>query len=148
MKFFLTITGSIMIAMGLIGCIGCDSKPPKRAYQHKNAGLGMQYHYVIFEPSGELSHSLGCTKYEYVPLHIYVDDIGNVSGDSIVWKNPEGNEVPFGEQKENEKNIILSITKDKIRVSGFLNGYKNLNGTYQIETSSPDSWGVSIGGNW
>jgi len=148
MKFFLTIIGSIMIAMGLIGCIGCDSKPPKRAYQHKNGGLGMQYHYVIFEPSGELSHSPGCTKYEYIPLHIYVDDIGTVSGDSVVWKNPEGNEVPFEEQGENEKNIVLLITKDKIIVSGFLNGYKNLNGTYQIETSSPDSWGVSIGGNW
>ncbi len=149
MKKIIIGLGILVMMCLMVGCgINCSSKPSKRAYIHNKGGLGMQYHFVLFEPSGKLSHSAGCTEYEYIPLHVYVDNMHNVKGDEMVWRNPEGYEVPFAEFGENPEDIRLSINQNQINVSGLRDGYKNLNGAYKIEVSSPDSWGVSIGGNW
>jgi len=135
MKKISIILISLIMMIGLIGCIGCDDKPSKRAYFHNNGGLGMQYHITIYEPYGQLSHAVGCTKYEYIPLHIYTDNLGIMKGDAVVWKNPSGDDMPFSENGEDPSRITLNISKNSIIVHGFKS--KNTNGKYKVKNTAP-----------
>lgn len=147
MKKIIILIASIFIAIGLVGCLGCgDKKPPKRAYVHQGGGHGMAHHISYYFPLAILSHSSPCTKYEYATIHMYMDHLGALTGDEIIWKNFEGQDVPFEERGESIDNIRVSIDSTKVMLSGLVSGYKNENGTYKIETSSPDSWSTPIEG--
>ena len=135
----------IIIGFGIIGCgINCSGKPPKRAYFHQDKGYDMRYHISLYfsAPIGSHSVSVKCTEYEYVAIHIYVDDVGVVKGDSIIWKNGRGDEFPLEENGDQGENITVGITNDTVTVNGFQDN--KINGTYKVETTSPDSWGEVI----
>jgi len=147
MKKILILMASIFVALGLIGCLGCgDKKPSRRAYIHQGGGYGMQYHIAYYYPFASLSHGSPCTKYEYVTTHMYMDHLGTLTGDEIVWKNFEGGDIPFGERGESIDNIRISIDSNIVKVDGLVSGYKDENGIYKIETTSPDSWDTPIEG--
>lgn len=147
MKKILILIGSILITIGLVGCLGCgEKKPPKRAYMHQGGGYGMAYQISYYFPLAMLSHSSPCKKYEYVTTHMYMDHLGTLSGDEIIWKNFEGQEIPFGERGESIDNIRVSIDSNTVKVDGLVSGYKDENGIYKIETTPPDSWDTPIEG--
>ena len=124
------------------GCgIVCGSKPPKRAYLFNDSGYGMPYHAAVYRPASELSHNPAtCTKYEYYSFQLYFDHYGTLNGDEIIWKNFQGGEIPFVENGEVQSNITVTITKDKITISGFNDNTNN--GEYPIEKLGPETWGV------
>ena len=146
MKKIIISFGILIMMCLVVGCgINCPSKPPKRAYFFNGGGYGMSYHVAAYRPASQLSHNpTACTKYEYISFHIYFDEYGTFNGDEIVWKNFQGGDIPFVENGEVQSNITITISKDKIVIKGFRNQIEN--GTYKIETSSPDSWGVPIDG--
>ena len=134
-----------MMILGLIGCgVNCPSKPPRRAVFHENGDRGMMYHITIYIPYGQLSHSPQCTQYSYIPIHIYADSLGTLRGDEVIWDNGYGQDLPFQDNGDKKENIVLNISKEKIVIKGFRDNHQN--GTYKVETSSPDSWGVPIDG--
>ena len=136
---------SILAMMCLVvGCgVNCPSEPPKRAYFYKNGAYGMTYHLGIFPPYGELSHSGGCTKYDYASSHLYMDkNHGEIRGDEIVWKNIFGEELPLEERGGVLSNISVTISNDSVTISG--SPFESDNGVYKIETTPPNSWGVPI----
>ena len=136
MTKILIILVSLFMIIGLGGCIGCEKKPSKQAYFHSNGGLSMQYHITIYEPYGKLSHGIGCTEYEYIPIHIYTDELGKMKGGEVIWRNPDGEEMPFLENGENPAQITLNISKSNISVYGFKS--KNTNGMYKVGTIPPE----------
>jgi len=147
MKKIIILIASIFIAIGLVGCLGCDDKKPsKKAYVHKGGGYGMAYHIAYYFPLAISSHSSPCTKYEYATTHMYMDHLGALRGDEIVWKNFEGQDIPFEERGESIDNIRISIDSNIVKVDGLVSGYKDENGIYKIETTSPDSWDTPIEG--
>jgi hypothetical protein len=139
MKYIL----SFIMVLGLIGCgINCSGKPPKRAYIHQVGGYSMQYHYSIYIPSAKSGHSpsVKCSEYEYSKIDIYTDDLENVRGDAVIWKSLYG-DLAFEDYGENPANITLDFSTEKVIISG----WSSINdGTYKVETSSPDSWGIPI----
>jgi len=145
MKYIL----SLIMILGLIGCgINCKSKPPKRAVLSQNPANGMRYHFVMYEPVGNAGHTptLKCTKYEYGKSHIYVDDLGSVSGDLVLWmalyQGQTSDMIPL----DIKKNATFVFGESQISITGLSGGYEYLNGTWKIETSSPNSWGIPITG--
>lgn len=130
-----------VVSFGLIGCgVGCSNKPPKRAVMHENSGYGMTYHFSIYIPVSGLSHSAKCSEYEYSKIDIYTDDLGTTTGDRVIWKSLYG-DLAFVDYGENPANITLSFSNEKVVISG----WSSINdGTYKIENTSPNSWGVPI----
>jgi len=106
----------------------------------------MAYHVSYYFPLAILSHSSLCTKYEYATTHMYMDHLGALTGDEIVWKNFEGGDIPFGERGESINNIRVSIDSNIVKVDGLVSVYQDENGIYKIETTSPDSWDTPIEG--
>ncbi|RUM71190.1 MAG: hypothetical protein DSZ08_03385, partial [Sulfurovum sp.] len=83
----------IIMILGVVGCgTNCFSKPPNRAYFHQTGGYGMQYHISIYMPTALSPHSptLKCSEYEYAKIDFYTDDLGQISGDRVIWKNLYG----------------------------------------------------------
>jgi len=147
MKTIWTLLISIMMSIGLSGCTCNDKKPPHRAFYNKTSNYGMQYHitlYEAFQDGG--AHSIQCGDWHYIPTHIYTDRLGVIEGDEIIWKNLDGQEFPFEENGMSASEVHLNITKKSIEVQGFTykSGNDTMNGTYRVEVSSPDSWGVPI----
>ena len=139
-----------IIFIGIILLFGCacgDKKPPQRALYKKDNISGMQYHIVLYEPFGTGgAHSIKCGSWEYVPTHIYTDKLGTMNGNDVIWKNLDEMDYPFEQNGQNIRDVHLIISKDKITIQGFnyKSGLNTMNGTYKVETTSPDSWGVPI----
>jgi hypothetical protein len=144
MKNCLILTFSLIF----IGCsTDCGDKPLKRAYIFNDGGYGNMYHVALYSATGGSSfnpHNLKteCLDYEYVPNHIYFDFFGKESVDNVIWKNYLNEEYPFLENGEDKSNIMLDISIESVIVRGFKE--KNMNGTYKVVKSSPDSWEVPI----
>jgi hypothetical protein len=133
----------IMMILSIVSCgVICDSKPPKRAIMHNTGGMGMQYHFTIYIPGSGVQHSPRCPTWTYGTIEIYSDKLGNVLGDEVLWNNIYG-EVNFSDYGEDPHNIKLYLSSDKVVIQGWGDVQ---NGTYKVETSSPDSWGVPIDG--
>ncbi len=132
----------LAIGLGLIGCgTECLNKPPKRAFVHANGGYNMIYHVSIYIPTSGISHNpTDCTGYEYAKIDIYTDDMGTVTGDKVIWKSLYG-DVGFKDYGVDPANITLVFSNKSVVIAGW-DRYHN--GTYKIETTSPDSWGVPI----
>jgi len=88
------------------------------------------------------SPTLKCSEYVYSKIDFYTDDLGQINGDKVIWKNSYG-DVNFSDYGEDPAKIRLYFSKEKVAVSGW-NSYND--GTYKVETTSPDSWGVPIDG--
>lgn len=138
----------IAILLGLTGCINCPSKPPKRAILHKTGGMGMQYHFTLYFPVEGNSHSstLKCPKQEYLVSYIYTDDLGAVKRDDLIWniRLVADEYRPIPESEAIQKQTTLIFTKKDVTVQGLTGDFKPYNGTYKIETSSPESWGINL----
>lgn len=138
MKKILMVLSSLILIFGLIGC-GSHKKKiiPNRATVDVNGGYGMQYHvaiYMLEYPGGQPY---------YVRVNIYMDYLGTVKGNDILWKNYNGDDSALEEGGEDLSNVRVIINEDIVEVQGFVQeGYADINGKYTIETSSPDSWGV------
>lgn len=132
----------LAIGLGLISCgTDCLNKPPNRAYIHESSGYDMTYHFSIYIPSSGISHNpTDCTEYEYAKIDIYTDDMGTITGDKVIWNNLYG-EVAFQDYGVDPANITLNFLNKAVTISGW-DRYHN--GTYKVETSSPDSWGTPI----
>ena len=118
-----------------------DKKPPHRAIYSKMSGYGMQYHIVLYQPSyGGGTHSFKCGSWSYSPFHVFTDRLGVLRGDEVIIKSLDMGLPPYYGQDPSE--ISLVIGKDTIKISGVNGGVYN--GTYKVETTSPDSWGVPI----
>ena len=140
----------LVLLFGLVGCgVICPSKPPKRAVMHNAGGMGMRYHFVMYEPVGDAGHtpSLKCTKYEYGRSHIYVDDLGLVDGDSIIWVASYQGQTSEMIPVDIKKSAHFRFERKEISITGLSGGYEYLNGIWRIETSSPSSWGIPITGD-
>ena len=138
----------IVIILGLIGCsINCPDKPPRRAYMHSAGGMGMQYHFALYYPVQGTSHSPSskCPQNTYTATHLYTDNLGVVPRSDLIWTmkwiGDEYREIPL--TQEERKHIQFTFTQGAVVVQGVTGELVHLNGTYQIETSSPDSWGYS-----
>ena len=142
---FLVLAGLFLVSCG----INCKGEPPKRAILNQNIEYGMNYHFVMYEPVGDAGHtpSPKCTKYEYGKSHIYVDDLGRVNGDSVIWIASYQGQTSDMIPSDIKKNAYFVFSKNEITIDGLSGGYEYLNGTWKIETSSPSSWGVPITGN-
>jgi hypothetical protein len=146
MKKVIAIT---VIILGLIGCsINCPSMPPKRAVMHQGGGMGMQYYFTLYLPMEGTSHSptLKCPKQEYQVTHVYTDDLGTVQRENLIWKiRLYGNEYrPIPETDVAQSQTTLTFTKKDVIVQGLTGNFEIYNGTYKIETSSPESWGIAL----
>jgi len=132
------------ISLLLVGCGAlCGSKPPKRAYIFEEGAYGKVYHIGVYVPARLLSHNpTACSEYEYTSFHLYLDHLGEINGDEIIWKNFQGGDIPLEENGEIRSNIVVKILKDKVIFSGFNDNANN--GEYTIEQSSPESWGVPL----
>lgn len=142
MKKIITL---IIVSLVLVSCaINCDSKPPKRAIMHATGAMGMQYHFTLYEPVEGSSHggSFKCPKIEYLPSQVYTDDLGTVSRNNLVWISYYNEEIPFDENMR--QNTSFTFTKREVTIKGLTQDFKDLNGVYKIEETSPDSWGVPI----
>jgi len=140
------LTMSILIMILLSACCN-DKKPPHRAIYSKTSGYEMQYHIILYEPfSDGGGHSIKCGSWHYIPTHIYTDKLGSLNGTEIIWKNLDGDDFPFATGGQNSSDIHVVIQNNTIKVQGFSykSGNDTMNGTYKIETTSPDSWGVPI----
>jgi len=51
-------------------------------------------------------------------------------------------ELPFEENGQNMNDIRMIVTNQAVQIQGVKGGI--LNGTYKVETTSPDSWDVPI----
>ena len=131
----------IMISLGFVSCgVNCSGVPPKRAIMHESGGYDMTYYFSIYIPVSGLSHSPSCPKYEYAKIDIYTDDLGMITGDKVIWKSLYG-DLAFEDYGEDPENITLQLSNEKVIISG----WSRINdGTYKVEISSPDSWGVPI----
>jgi hypothetical protein len=141
------VLGIVMI-LGIVGCgINCPSKPPKRAILSQNSGYGMRYHFILYEPVEGSPHSpsFKCPKQEYLSSNVYTDDLGRVNRNNLVWISFYNEEIPFDETMK--KNTFFTFTKEFVEINGLTGDFQDLNGKYKIETTSPDSWGISIAGN-
>jgi len=137
------IISLMIIGFYLAGCgVNCSGEPPKRAYSHQGGGYGMQYHISLYPPYASLSHALKCNEYEYLVIHIYTDDLGDIRGDRVIWKNNDGYDIPFDDNGDSKENITLMLSQKQIVVTGFKNNRDN--GTYKVDDGPPDSWGVPI----
>jgi len=137
---------SILIGLSLlaIGCsVDCGSKPPKRAIKHKSGGMNMQYHFTIYVPGRGVQHSAKCAPWTYGPIEIYSDNLGALLGDEVLWNNIYG-EVSFVDNGVDPHNIKLNLSETQISIQGMGNQH---DGTYKVEITSPDSWGVPIDRN-
>jgi hypothetical protein len=131
----------IIVSLGLVSCgINCESKPPKRAIMHQLGGMGMQYHFSIYIPGSGIQHSAKCPSYDYAKIDIYADNLGSLRGDEVIWNNSYG-EVNFTDYGENPHNIQLILSAKQVVIS---NWTSSNNGTYEVEDTPPDSWGVPI----
>jgi len=139
---------SIVVLLGLVGCINCPSLPHKRAIAHSTGKMGMQYSFTLYLPMEGNSHSpnLKCPKQEYQATYVYTDDLGSVKREDLIW-----NIRLFGdtfaslpESKAIQQRTTLTFTKNTVTVQGITGDLKPYNGTYKIETSSPESWGIEI----
>ena len=141
MKFFLIIWLSFLV----VGCgMFCSSEPPRRAIIEGNGGYGMQYHFILYNPLGDAKHNtpeLKCIKYRYATSHIYTDSLGSQNGSSIIWKSSQDFEMI----SQNVLDSAYFVFGDEtIQISGLKGSDEYYNGTWKIEKSSPDSWGVPI----
>jgi len=131
----------------MLSFMGCNKKPPKRAYYNKESAYGMRYYislYFATNTSGSHSPSLKPAKYEYSTMYIYSDDLGTLKGDKVIMVDGINEPLPLAETGQQKEDITLILSKKQIVIEGFNNNQKFRNGTYQVETSSPDSWGVPI----
>lgn len=146
MKKILTIVSVMLAMMILVSCCS-DKKPPHRAIYSQTSGHDMQYHIILYEPfSDGGAHSLKCGSWNYIPTHIYTDNLGELRGDEVIWKNLDGQDFPFEERGQASHDIYLNITLNTIEIKGFSykSGNDTMNSSYKVETSSPDSWGIPI----
>ena len=99
----------------------------------------MQYHvavYMLEYPGGQPY---------YVKVNMYMDYLGTIRGNDILWKNYNGDDVALEEAGEDLNDVRVIIDEHTVEIKGFVqDGYADINGKYRIETSSPDSWGVPI----
>lgn len=103
----------------------------------------MQYHIILYQPSyGGGTHSFKCGSWSYSPFHVFTDRLGTLRGDEVIIKSIDMAEPPYVDHGQNLSDIRLVITKNTIQITGVKGGVYN--GTYKVETSSPDSWGVPI----
>jgi len=135
--------------LGLIGCgINCPEKPLKRAFMHQSGGMGMQYYFTLYLPMEGNSHSatFKCPKQEYQVTHVYTDDLGSVKRDNLIWKiRLYGNEYrPIPEMDVAQRQSTLIFTNKDVIVQGLTGDFEAYNGTYKIEVTSPDSWGIDL----
>jgi len=131
----------------MLGFTGCDKKPPKRAYYHQEGAYGMRYHISIYfatNASGSHSPSFKLPKYEYSTMHIYTDDLGSMKGDKIIMIDGINEPLPYAETGQQKEDINLILSKKQIVIRGFSHDQKFRNGTYRVETTSPDSWETPI----
>ena len=140
---------SIMMLLGLMGCaINCPSLPPKRAIMHKTGGMGMRYHFTLYFPQEGSSHSpsLKCPKQEYLPSQVYTDDLGVVKRENLIWNTRlfADTYAPIPESEAIQKQTTIIFTEKDVTVQGLTGDFEPYNGTYKIETSSPESWGIDI----
>ena len=143
MKRILFLLISLLMLMLLISCNCNEKKPPARAFFNKTSAYGMQYHITLYQPSyGGGTHSFKCGSWSYSPFHIFTDKLGKLKGDEVIIKSIDMAEPPYVDHGQNLNDISLVITKKTISISGVKGGVYN--GTYTVETSSPDSWGVPI----
>ena len=134
------LTMSIVMMILLSACCN-DKKPPHRAFYNKTSQYGMQYHITLYQPSyGGGTHSFKCGSWSYSPFHVFTARLGVLRGDEVIIKSLDMGLPPYYGQDPSE--ISLVIGKDTIKISGVNGGVYN--GTYKVETTSPDSWGVSI----
>lgn len=137
----------IFSSLLLVGCgVVCKDEPPKRAVMQENGGMGMQYHFVLYEPVGDAGHtpSLKCTNYEYGRSHLYTDSLGVVQGDAIIWEAYHQGESASMLPEDIQNHTSFIFSKSAVTIKGATEAYSYLNGEWRIETSSPNSWGVPI----
>jgi len=137
------ITCLLGISFLLVGCgVGCESKPPKRAYFYEKGGYGMKYHIVVFRPASMLSHNpVACLEYEYYSSHLYVNSLGELNGNEIIWKNGQDTEMPFIDNGDIQSNITVTITKDSVTIRGFKEDAEN--GVYPVKKELPTDVHIS-----
>jgi hypothetical protein len=134
MKRVYIVISSIILIFGLISCSVCGEKePPRRATISNAGGYGMRYHITLQVPSVLQSHSSPCTKYEYIDIHIYVDNLENFRDDEVIWKNFDFQDFPFEENGQNTTDIGVSIQSNNVTLKGLGSPYEHLNGTYFLE---------------
>jgi len=133
----------IIMIFVIVSCgVTCPSAPQKRAYFHQSNEYNMRYHISIYLPTALSPHSptVKCSEYEYSKIDLYTDDLGEVRGDRLIWKSIYG-DVNFSDYGENPANIMVYFSKEKVVITGW---NTNDDGTYKVETTSPDNWGVPI----
>jgi len=143
MKRILFLLISLLMLMLLQSCCSSGNKPPRRAIYSQTSGYGMQYHIILYQPSYRGgTHIPTCGSWEYSPFHVFTDKLGKLKGNDVIIKSLDMAEPPYVDHGQNLNDISLMITKKTISISGVKGGVYN--GTYTVETSSPDSWGVPI----
>ena len=133
MKFIL----SFIMVLGLVGCgINCESEPQRQAYMHASGGMGMQYHFSLYDVVGDARHNrlrLKCTKYKYVKTDIYTDSLGEMNIEEVIWIDSQ-NRTIYPIEESNKIRIYLS--KEKIITIGYdYNG--DTRGEYKVKASPP-----------
>jgi len=134
----------VLTSLLLVGCgVNCKGEPPKRAIMHNTGAMGMAYHYTLYKPLANKSHSASfeCTDYSYFPSEVYTDNLGTVDLNSLIWKNLDGDDMPI----RNRNKVKFIFSSQYVTINGLENEeIKNYGGRYKIEISSPDSWGIPI----
>ena len=127
----------------IVSCTCNEKEPLARAFYNKTSQYGMQYHITLYQPSyGGGTHSLKCGSWSYSPFHVFTDRLGALRGDEVIIKSIDMAEPPYVDYGQNLSEISLLIGKDTVTISGVKGGVYN--GTYEVETTSLDSWGVPI----
>lgn len=143
MKGIWVVVIGIVIIIGLNGCSCNEEKPPRRAIFNKTSDYSMQYHIILYEPSyGGGTHSFKCGSWSYSPFHIFTDRLGTLREDEVIIKSIDMAEPPYVDDGQDLGDIGLLITRDTIKITGVKGGVYD--GTYKVETTSPDSWGIPI----
>jgi len=148
MKKIMIFLGVLAMLCLVVGCaVNCPSLPPKRAIMHNTGGMGMRYHFTLYEPVEGYAHtpSAKCPKQEYLPSQVYTDDLGVVNRNNLIWISFYNEEIPFDEAMK--RNTQFIFTKESVTIQGLTGDFQDLNGVYKIETTPPSSWSVSIASN-
>jgi len=77
-------------------------------------------------------------------MHFYTNSIETQYADEVIWRTYSDDEVPFEEGGEQLSQVLIVFDDKQIVLSGFVDMYRGLNGSYQIETTSPESWEISV----
>jgi len=143
MKTLLMLTMSVVVLLTITSCTCNEKKPLERAFYNETSKYGMQYHITLYQPSyGGGTHSFKCGSWSYSPFHVFTDRLGILRGDEVIIKSIDMVEPPYVDHGQNLGDISLIISRDMVKISGVNGGVYN--GTYKVETTSPNSWGVPI----